>query len=121
MNDFGSIFDRANPNKPQDSDLKAAPSQPPFETWARLEIMGHRTHYGLIREVEVFGTKMLRIDTVGEDAGTHVYGAQAIYGITVMTEEDCRKAVAPYRPRLTHVPMQNVAAADADFDDEVPF
>lgn len=106
----------------KESDLTAGAPQQPFETWARLEIMGHRTHYGLIREIEVFGTKMLRIDTIGDDAGTHVYGAAAIYGIAVMTEEDCRKAAAPYtsRPRLTHVPYERKYDAD-DFEDENPF
>lgn len=30
--------------------------------WAILEIMGHRKHVGLVREVEQFGAKACRID-----------------------------------------------------------
>jgi Protein of unknown function (DUF5131) len=30
--------------------------------WALVEVFGHRKHYGRAREVERFGTKMLRVD-----------------------------------------------------------
>lgn len=100
MSDFASVFDRANPTKAQDKDLKTAPASPPLEIWGRLEIMGHRVRYGRITEIEVFGTKMARVDLV--EGGTELYGGSALYGLKVMTEDEVRKAAAPYRPLLEH-------------------
>ncbi len=104
----------------------------PLEGWARLELMGHRVRYGYVREVEMLGAKLLRIDILGEDkdspGAVEFYGATAIYCLGLIGEEAARKACEPYRPRLTGPEVHSMAqqaAHDADFDDfdadEVPY
>lgn len=63
--------------------------------WAAVEIMGHRCHYGLIREVERFGSKMLMVLEYGpedtEPYRTHYYGGGSIFSITPCTERYARQ------------------------------
>src|SRR5579885_1455125 len=90
------------------------------DTWARVEIFGHRRHYGRITEVEKFGTKMLRIDVPGEkpdEFESHFYGGGSIFGITIVTEEAARKWAAYERPRPVE-PMRALPPADRFDDDE---
>ena len=90
-----------------------ADGAPPPEIWALVEIFGHRKHYGRTREVERFGTKLLRVDVPTNDPApllgetgtfdTFLYGGSAIFSFTPMTEDAARKwAIAerpkPYRP-----------------------
>ena len=73
----------------------------PPEEWARVEIMGHRQHYGRISEAERFGSKMLRVDVPTEDPDvyeTHFYGGASIFGITPTTEATARAYASRYRP-----------------------
>lgn len=90
-----------------------------FEGWAILELMGHRQRPGYVKEVEMAGGKMLRIDIPITD-GNHVtefYGCAAVYSIRPASEEIVRDAIKhsygadprPVRPvdyrepeRLTH-------------------
>jgi len=71
-----------------------------FEQWAALELMGHRRRYGLCREVEIAGGKMMRVD-IPYEAGevTEFYGTSAIYSILPCEEEMCRDAVRADDPR----------------------
>lgn len=81
--------------------VEPADGSPPPEIWACVEIFGHRKHYGRIREVERFGTKMLRVDVpVGgaapllgeaEQFETFLYGGGSIFSLTPMTEEAARQ------------------------------
>ena len=73
--------------------MTAAPSGP-FESWAILELFGHRRLAGLVREVELFGGKMCRIDIPTEPPATQFYGSAAIYGLTITTEEAARAVVS---------------------------
>lgn len=67
-----------------------APAKPPAEEspseYARVEILGYRTHVGRISEVEKFGTKLLRVDVpkgkFENGFTTYFYGGGSIYGIT---------------------------------------
>lgn len=79
-----------------------ADGMPPPDIWACVEIFGHRKHYGRIKEVERFGTKMLRVDVPtatasplllgeAETFATFMYGGSAIFSLTPMTEESARK------------------------------
>jgi hypothetical protein len=70
-----------------------ADTAPAFEGWAILEIMGHRTRPGFVREVEIAGGKMLRVDipTVDGDI-TEFYTAQSIYALRPCSEEIARNA-----------------------------
>lgn len=104
--------------------------KPPPEIWACVEIFGHRKHYGRVREVERFGTKMLRVDVPtadhrplldGEEKfDTFLYGGSAIFSFTPMTEEAARKWADNDRPR-PYRPLDRLPAPDYDEDDGRPF
>lgn len=63
-----------------------------FEGWAVVELMGHRQRAGQVKDVEMFGGKLLRIDIpVTADAMvTEFYGCSAIYALRPCTEEIAR-------------------------------
>lgn len=102
--------------------------EPPPEIWACVEIFGHRKHYGRVREVERFGTKMLRVDVPtgpttplleAERFDTFLYGGAAIFSFTPMTEEAARKWAESERPK-PYQPLSRLPSPDyyADDDDE---
>jgi len=103
-----------------------ADGSPPPEIWACVKIFGHRKHYGKIREVERFGTKMLRVDVpaklgaplLGEDEQfeTFMYGGSAIFSLTPMTEEAARKWADAERPQ-SYRPLNRLPAPDYDEDE----
>lgn len=81
--------------------------------WMMVEIFGHRSHWGKGKEVERFGSKMLRIDVpqvlwsepTSEQpeaqlvvAGwvTHFYGGSAIFSNTLTDEATALRRNAPY-------------------------
>lgn len=90
-----------------------APGEPEI-TWARVEIMGHRCHYGRTSEVQRFGATMLRIDVpvagavplLGETEQFQsvFYGGASIFSFTPMTEEACRKRLEQLRPSYVALP-----------------
>ncbi len=65
-----------------------------FEGWAVVELMGHRQRPGYVKEVEIAGGKMLRIDipTGGGDV-TEFYGTSAIYSIRPAEEDIIRSKI----------------------------
>lgn len=109
--------------------VQPADGAPAPDVWACVEIFGHRKHYGRIREVERFATKMLRVDVPTQTAApllgeaetfeTFMYGGGAIFSLTPMTEEAARKWAAQERPQpyslLGRLPPPE------DYDDERPF
>lgn len=70
-------------------------TEKPFEGWAILEIMGHRTRPGFVKEVEMAGGKMMRIDIpiTETDQVTEFYGVASIYSLRPTTEEIARDAI----------------------------
>lgn len=89
-----------------------------FKSWALLELMGHRRLYGLVEEVDLFGAKMCRIDTLlahdaPEPGPTQIYGAPAIYCITPMSEDEVRERM---RPRYGQRALEH----DDEPDDDEP-
>lgn len=90
----------------------------PFEGWAILELLGHRQRPGFVTEVEMAGSKMLRVDmpvstdTAGQDVTvTEYYSGTALYALRPCTEAVARehmkyvsdpRPVTPldFRPRL---------------------
>ena len=104
-----------------------ADGSPSPDVWACVEIFGHRKHYGRIKEVERFGTKMLRVDvpttTVapllgeGETFETFLYGGNSIFSLTPMTEEAARKWAEVERPK-PYKPLDRLPPPDMeDFDE----
>lgn len=66
--------------------------------WVHLELFGRSSYFGLAQEAEVFGGKLgviysLSVEGLAEDGMG--FGANAIYRITPMPEEVCRRAVLP--------------------------
>ena len=120
MSDFGSVFDRANPKR-NEPIVNANQPAPVVEFWARVELMGHRVRYGHIREVEMFGAKLMRVD-IHNSLGceTEFYGGSAIYCVRPISEEDARKNAEPYKSpapaRLAH----HQDDID-DYEDDNPF
>jgi len=59
------------------------------ETWCLVELMGHRTRAGRVSEVEIAGSKFLRVDIPTDDGQyvTEFYGGSSIYAITPGSEE----------------------------------
>lgn len=104
----------------------------PFEGWAVLELMGHRQRPGFVQEVEMAGTKMLRVDIPisKDDAGqdvilTEYYAGHALYSLRPCTEEVARHEMKwmsdprPVRPtdfreapRLGHEAMDDMFEID---------
>lgn len=90
------------------------------ETWARVEIFGHRQHYGRITEVERFGAKMLCVEVPQAEPGeftTHFYGGASIFSLTPITEQLAREMVERYAPR-EYRPAAALPAPDYDPDDD---
>ncbi len=100
-------------------DATTAPADATREgEWVLLEIFGHRRHFGLLTEIERFGSKLARMDEYrpGEDqpANTHYYGGAAIFSITPITEDSARRQTAYFTPPA----VQSLPAPD---DEEQPF
>lgn len=102
-----------------------------FESWAIVELMGHVTLAGLVKEEEIASSKLLRIDIPecgDEPAHTRFFGAGAIYCMTPVTEEVARAVLARNRskPAFAYgLPRQLGTSVDAeevstvDDDDEI--
>jgi hypothetical protein len=72
---------------------RSAAPEAAFATWAIVELMGHRQRAGMVREVEMFGGKLLRID-IPSDGGdvTEFYSVASIYALRPCSEEVARDA-----------------------------
>ena len=110
----------------------AATQAPAFEGWAIIEIMGHRRLAGMVREVDVFGTKMLRIDTVelpareerevsypAQASITQLYSGSSLFSLTPATREACEEvARAQQRPEYRNLSLPAKDDDDRDDDDD---
>lgn len=72
-------------------------TNPPFEGWAILEILGHRVRSGFVKEVEMFGGKLIRVDIPVKDGDieghvTEFYGCASIYSMRPATESVVKEA-----------------------------
>ena len=69
-----------------------------FETWAIVEIMGHRRIGAFVREVTIAGHGFFRLDLPGpkpdEVAVTQYYPPASVYCLTPCTEETARAQAA---------------------------
>lgn len=95
------------------------------DTWACVEVFGHRRHYGRVTEVEKFGTKMMRVDVPGaepESFETFFYGGGSIFSLTPMTEAAARAYAErdrpkPYTPRSALPPPEMDSGVGLNDDD----
>lgn len=112
----------------------------PFEGWAILEIMGHRTLAGYVREVDMFGAKMAQIDVPelpareerkvfgglvekglpAVPAFTQFYSGAAVFSTTPTTEEVARATAERMRMRETVYDLapRALEASAAEEDDD---
>lgn len=77
-----------------------------YEGWAILELMGHRRLGGYIKQVEQYGTAMVRIDvpgTDGQDPATQFYSGSSLYCVTPTTEEVARGLAERIRPAPVNI------------------
>lgn len=92
--------------------------------WARVEIFGHREHWGRTREEERFGAKMLRIDIpIKGDAeangwATHYYGGSSIFSFTLTDEASCKRANKPYESPARFALPAPEEEDELDFENE---
>jgi len=71
-----------------------------LDTWAILELMGHRKLAGRVTEEEHFGVLLVRIDVPKNDTMiTQFYDRNTIYCITPTTEEIVRAFAAKAQPK----------------------
>lgn len=73
----------------------------PFDTWALLELMGHRRIAGRVRETTIAGGSFLRVDipgALGEPDVTQFYAPGSVYALTPITEEVARAMGPRLRP-----------------------
>jgi len=73
-----------------------------YAEWSILELMGHRKLGGFVRETQIAGAGMLRIDIPGADgqpAITQYYPPNSMYGLTPVTEAMARAVAAHNVPQ----------------------
>lgn len=89
---------------------------PAFESWAVLEILGHRTRPGFVREVELAGAKMLRVDVPTVDGEiTEFYSMASVYSLRPCSEEIARREAQEGYSRLRK-PVRPVDYREPDQD-----
>jgi hypothetical protein len=125
-----------------DTPKKPEPNLPDGFEWIRVEVFGHRSHYGRGMEVEKFGAKQLRIDVpqlgwtepTAEKPEPEIvinswvslfYGGSAIFSHALTDEATVMKANRPrYAPgRLLAAPVTSGASQEGpgDEDGEIPW
>jgi hypothetical protein len=91
-------------------------TEPTFEGWAILELMGHRKLAGWVAEVQIAGAGMLRVDVPAPmqcaecrdgtaakpcpkcSVATQFYSPSSLYCLTPTTEKMARKAAESCQP-----------------------
>lgn len=72
------------------------------ERWAKVEVVGHRSHVGRVSEELVLDTPFLRVEALRVDGGYDVvsYGRAAIFSVSPRTEAEARREAVPlaWRP-----------------------
>jgi hypothetical protein len=101
--------------------------QSTFDEWAILEVMGKTRLGGRVRDQQVFGVNMVRIEIPkGEGFYTRFFHPQALFSLTLVGEKEAR-AVAAYNeaPPVSRWEMERKQigaggddAIDADEDED---
>jgi hypothetical protein len=97
-----------------------------FESWAVLELMGHRRLGGFVREVQLAGAGFLRIDVPadadGEVHSTQFYPPSSVYCLTPCSEEAAKTVARQSRPQPVTIwelpPARRRHDDEFDNDDE---
>lgn len=85
------------------SEIENVSTEGGYEYWAIVELMGHVRIAGKVQQVEMFGSKMGRIDIPkGEDFVTQFFGGSSVYRITPCGEVEARAVAARNQPQPVH-------------------
>lgn len=96
-----------------------------FNQWAIIELMGHVKIAGHVTEVEMFGSKLGRVDIpIGDTFTTQYFNGSSLYRLTPTTEEIARAVAASNQPapifqwELPKLKQLMPSDDSDDFDDE---
>lgn len=67
------------------------------DSWAIVELMGHRRIAGWLTETEIAGGAFLRVDVPSDPPATQLYTPSAVYCITPTTEDTARLVASGVR------------------------
>jgi len=73
---------------------------PPWTGHGRVELMGHRSYLGRIREVDRYGSRMGEVQELlpsGEYGETHVFGGKSVYEIQTLSLDAALAEVRPVK------------------------
>jgi hypothetical protein len=89
-----------------------------FDTWAIVELMGHRRLAGRLTEQDIAGSGFLRLDIPSDPPATQFYRPAAVYCITPTTEDTARQVATLGRPAPVQAwELAPATAADDDYFD----
>lgn len=101
------------------------------ETWAIVDLMGHRRLAGRLSEEEKFGSKLGRLDIPDAEGNwrTEYFGGSSVYSIAIVTEAVARHVAAKpglqpvsswdFPKMLPQAPIED--ELPESLDEEVPF
>ena len=98
-------------------------SEERFESWAVVDLLGHKRLAGKVSEENRFGTVVGRIDIPKPDGGftTVYFSGASIYQMTPCTEEVARAAAKGSQPEPVHAwempKLPSPANVSRDFSD----
>lgn len=97
-----------------------------FEEWAIIDLFGHQKIAGRISEEQIGGSSFVRVDVPVIPPFTRLFGAAAIYSITITDEVTAKAAAQYWKPE----PMDKWSACEMlklllpeseDKENEIPF
>ena len=90
--------DRAVEDHTKRVEAYSAQADPPWTGHARVELMGHRSYLGRIREIDRYGSRLGEVQVLlasGEYGSIIPFGGKSIYTITPIALEDALKELRP--------------------------
>lgn len=93
----------------------------PWTGHARVELLGHRSYLGRIREVERYGAHMGEVQELlpsGEYGDVHQFGGKGVYEIRSVSLEDALKELRPPKRLQCHtcgLSIRTLNWGDADY------
>jgi len=77
---------------------ESASYDPPWTGHGRVELLGHRSYLGRIREVDRYGSRLGEVQELlasGEYGESHLFGGKSVYEIRTVSLEDALKELRP--------------------------
>lgn len=91
------------PSLPAAATVAAAPERETISGWFRVQLLGHRTHYGYVTDLRAGEQALFRLEALGRDGSTTTLfiGVGAVYALEPISEAEAREAMRPFQPVLT--------------------